>query len=113
MPTDPLLFPVTASEQPGRPVPPPRVRDIMVTPFTVAEEVDVESRRAVTRRVADAGVVGGVGLRGKLLTERDVIAGPTARHPVAAGGPRSRGELRGLVGRSSAGAPRTAAGARR
>jgi 4-hydroxy-tetrahydrodipicolinate synthase len=37
---------------------PPGLLNIMVTPFTTAEEVDVESLRAVTRWAVEAGVAG-------------------------------------------------------
>ena len=49
--------------------------------------------------------VGGVALRKQLLSERGVIAGPTARRPVPAGDARSLGELRALVRRLSADDP--------
>lgn len=49
--------------------------------------------------------VGGVALRKQLLTERGVIAGPTARRPVAASDARSLGELREFMTRLAAGDP--------
>ncbi len=45
--------------------------------------------------------VGGVSIRKQLLTERGVIADPTARRPVAPGDARSLSELRNLVSRLS------------
>lgn len=56
--------------------------------------------------------VGGVSLRKQLLTERGVIASPTARRPVSPGDPRSLGELRNMVSRLSANDPLATAGAR-
>ena len=56
--------------------------------------------------------VGGVAIRKQLLTERGVIASPTARRPVPPGDPQSLDELRDLLVRLSAGNPLVELGTR-
>jgi len=57
--------------------------------------------------------VGGVAIRKQLLAERGVIADPTARRPVAAGDPRSLGELQRMISRLSESSTLSSTGARR
>src|SRR5688572_17258252 len=57
MPIGPLTSPPRSSKEREAALP-PGLLPIMVTHFTTAEEVDVESLRAVTRWAVEAGVAG-------------------------------------------------------